>query len=70
MTIAKNSNFSHLKWSSINFNDNKQEASNRMKLASACEDSNTISVWNARDGKLYQELADPSNDKNSRITGQ
>lgn len=69
MVVGKNSNIVKLKWSSISLSDARQESSNRLKLASVSDESSTISIWNVREGRLYQELIDVSNDKNIRLLG-
>lgn len=69
MVVGKSSSVVKLKWSSISMNDAHQESSNRLKLASVSEESSTISVWNVREGRLYQELIDVTSDKNVRVLG-
>lgn len=69
MVVGKNSNIVKLKWSSISLSDARQDSCNRLKLASVSDESSTISIWNVREGRLYQELIDVSNDKNIRLLG-
>lgn len=69
MIVGKSSNVVKLKWSSVSLNDARQDGSNRLKLASVSDDSNTIYIWNVREGRLYQELVEVTSDKNVRVLG-
>ncbi len=61
---------SRLKWSTVNLNEfNREEVDLVIRLASSSEDTNIISIWNANDGKLIQELHEINNFQAVKVNG-